>query len=186
MSRRKKDPLRPLTETEMTALQQTSRSQTAPAAQVSRAKILLLVAEGSDYQSAARAVGRRNREAVSDLVSRFNQEGLPALTPRHGGGPPLRYTDAQRERILKEAGRTPTPEQDGCAAWSLSTLQKALRTAPDGLPTVSTFTLWHVLKADGQSHQQNRTWCETGTVQRKRKDGSVTVTDPDTDAKKTD
>ena len=37
----------------------------------------------------------------------------------------------------------------------------------------------------GLSWQRNRTWCETGTAVRKRKHGSVVVTDPDCDAKKT-
>jgi hypothetical protein len=184
MSRRKKDPLRQLTEIEMQTLLEISRSQTVSAIQVTRAKILLCVAQGQDYQDAARAAGRTNIEAVSQLVSRFNLEGLPALTPRHGGGPRIRYDEAAEERIRKEFARTPSVEQDGTATWSLSTLQKALRNAPDGLPEVSTYTLWRVLKADGQSHQNNRTWCDTGTVLRKRKDGIVTVTDPDTAAKK--
>jgi len=184
MSRRKKDPLRLLTESETQTLQEISRSQTAAASQVTRAKILLRIAQGHDYREAARAVGRSNVEAVSQLVSRFNQEGLQALTPRHGGGPPVRYDEAAEERIRREFARTPSVEQDGTATWSLATLQKALRTAPDGLPEVSTYTLWRVLKADGQSHQNNRTWCDTGTVLRKRKDGIVAVTDPDTDAKK--
>ncbi len=85
MSRRKKDPLRSLTEQEFQPLQQISRSQTAPAVAVVRAKLLLHVANGSDYQDAVRAVGRRNREAASLLVARFYQEGLAALIPRHGG-----------------------------------------------------------------------------------------------------
>lgn len=184
MSRRKKDPLRPFTENETQQLQQISRSQTTSAVQVTRAKILLLLAQGSNYQDAARAVGRSNVEAVSQLVSRFNQEGLQALTPRHGGGPPIEYDEAAKQRIRTEFARTPSLELDGTATWSLSTLQKTLRNAPDGLPHVSTYTLWQVLKEDGQSHQNNRTWCDTGTVLRKRKEGIVAVTDPDTDAKK--
>lgn len=184
MSRRKKDPLRPLTEQERQLLQRVSRSQTASAVAVVRAQLLLLVAAGSDYQDAARAVGRRSLTAVSLLVARFNAEGVAALSPRHAGGPTPVYGEAERQRILTELARTPTPEHDGCVTWSLATLQKALRTAPDGLPTVSTYTLWQVLRKAGQTHQHNRTWCHTGTVQRKRKDGTVTVTDPDTEAKK--
>lgn len=184
MSRRKKDPLRALTETEQQTLLQCSRSQTAPAVEVTRAKILLNVAQGDDYQDAAKAVARRSGEAVATLVARFNKEGLGALKPRHGGGPRRIYDQTAKERILKEVARTPTPEEDGTATWSLSTLQKALRQAPDGLPHVSTFILWQVLKEARQSHQHNRTWCQTGTVERKRKDGVVFVTDPDTDAKK--
>src|SRR5579871_525668 len=179
MSRRKKDPLRLLTEQERQALNQMSRSQSAPAVQVTRAKMLLLVADGADYQEAAQAVGRRSIEAVSNLVARFNKEGLAALQPRHGGGQSKVYTQAAQERILREFARPPTPETDGTATWSLSTLQKALRQAPDGLPHVSTYTLWQVLRDARQSPQQKRTWCPSGTVQRKRKDGIVWVTDPD-------
>ena len=184
MSRRKKDPRRFLAEHELCTLQQISRSQTAPVAEVVRAKRLLLVAQGSSYQDAIHAVRRRNREAAPLLVARFNQEGLAALTPRHGGGRTPVYGEAERHRILTEFARTPQPETDGTAPWSLSTLQKAVRPAPDGLPSVSTYTLWQVLRDAGQTPQQNRTWCQTGTVLRKRKDGIVTVTDPDTDAKK--
>src|SRR3954464_11802870 len=87
MSRKKKDPLRELTEPERRELELLSRSQAAPAAEVIRAKVLLAVARGDDYQDAARSVGRRSGDAVSHLVARFNAEGLEALTPRHGGGP---------------------------------------------------------------------------------------------------
>jgi hypothetical protein len=76
------------------------------------------------------------------------------------------------------------PERDGTAAWSLPTLRRALRSAPDGLPAVSTHTLWRVLHGAGRSRQRSRTWCPTGTVQRRRKAGVVTVTDPDAAAKK--
>jgi hypothetical protein len=48
MSRRKKDPLRPLSDTESAALTQLSRSQAASAAQVARAAMLLAVARGDD------------------------------------------------------------------------------------------------------------------------------------------
>jgi hypothetical protein len=60
----------------------------------------------------------------------------------------------------------------------LSTLPKALRSAPDGLPRVSTDTLWQVLHGAGYSHQRTRTWCPTGTALRRRKAGAVVVTDP--------
>jgi hypothetical protein len=56
----------------------------------------------------------------------------------------------------------PQREPDGTATWSLSLLQKALRQAPDGLPQVSTFTIWRTLHEAGLSWQKSRTWCETG------------------------
>jgi transposase len=184
MSRRKKDPLRPLTDAAAAALTQLSRSQAAPAAQVARAAMLLAVARGDDYQQAARAAGRRSGDAVSHLVARFNAEGTAALTPRHGGGRSPAYDRAARERILREVKRPPTPNADGTATWSLSTLRQAVRAAPDGLPRVSTFTLWRVLHAAGYSHQNTRTWCPTGTALRRRKAGAAVVTDPDAGSKK--
>jgi transposase len=184
MSRRKKDPLRALTAEEQQALTRLSRSQAAPAVEVTRAKILLAVAGGDDYQQAARVAGRRSGDAVSHLVARFNAEGLEALSPRHGGGRPPTYDQAARQRILREVKRPPTQEADGTATWSLSTLRKAVRSAPDGLPRVSTFTLWKVLHEADYSHQRARTWCPTGTALRRRKAGAAVVTDPDAVSKK--
>jgi hypothetical protein len=66
----------------------------------------------------------------------------------------------------------------------LSLLQKALRQAPDGLPEVSTFTIWRTLHEAGLSWQKSRTWCETGVALRRRKPGVVRVSDPDALAKK--
>jgi len=184
MSRRRKDPLRKVTEEERKMLEQIARARSEPASQVARAKMLLAVADGKTYQAAAESAGRKSNDAVSQLVGRFNQEGLAALVPRHGGGWAIAYGAAERERILTEARRTPERERDGTATWSLSTLQRALRQAPDGLPQVSTYTIWHVLHEASFSWQASRTWCETGKVKRKRKGGVVEVTDPDAEAKK--
>src|SRR5438067_6954349 len=121
MSRRQKDPLRELSADERRQLTRLARSHTAPAVEVIRAQILLAVAAGDDYQQAARAAGRRSGDAVSHLVARFNAEGLTALSPRHGGGPPIVYGPEARQRILDEVNRPPTPEGDGTATWSLGT-----------------------------------------------------------------
>ena len=187
MTRRQKDPLRPLTLEERKLLVRISRSHAEPAAHVARAKALLTVAEGKSYTEAAKAAGRRSGDAVSQLVWRFNREGLGALEPGHGGGRRTIYAASERERILAEVGRRPDRQKDGTATWSLSTLQKALRRAPDGLPEVSTYTIWKVLKEAGFEWQRTRSWCETGRVKRKRKSGEVVeVIDPDAEAKKFD
>jgi Homeodomain-like domain len=184
MTRRQKDPLRPLAAAEQAALERLSRSHTEPASHVARAKALLAVAAGQSYTAAAQAAGRRSGDAVAHLVTRFNQHGLAAIVPGHGGGPPPTYTVAERNRILAAARRAPDRERDGTATWSLMTLRRALRMAPDGLPNVSTGTIRAVLIEAGWSWQRSRSWCETGTAQRKRKHGIVTVVDPDAEAKK--
>ncbi len=184
MSRRQKDPLRPLTVEEQQWLQRISRAESEPASHVLRAKLLLTVAAGASFTDAARSVGRRSNDAVAQLVARFNQEGIAAIAPRHGGGQPVAYGVAERQRILDAARRLPDRAADGTATWSLLMLQHALRTAPDGLPTVSTATLRTVLQEAGWTWQRTRSWCETGRVVRRRKAGPTTVVDPDTAAKK--
>ncbi|MCP4209357.1 MAG: helix-turn-helix domain-containing protein [Shimia sp.] len=186
MTRRKKDPLRPLEENERDHMERLSRARSAPSEQVIRARILLGVATGMGYEEAARTVGRKSGDAVSNLVSRFNQEGLAALEPRHGGGPAIVYGEAERGRIVQAAQRKPDLEKDGVTQWTLSTLQKALRTAPDGFANISTWTIFHVLHEAGWSCQQDGSWCETGKVERKRQGQVVEVTDPDAAAKKLD
>ena len=91
MSRHQKDPLRPLTPEERTELTRLSRAQSAPAAEVDRARALLAIAGGASYTAAAHLVGRRHNETISAWISRFNRDGLAAVRPHHGGGP--RHSD---------------------------------------------------------------------------------------------
>ncbi|HEX9356635.1 MAG TPA: helix-turn-helix domain-containing protein [Streptosporangiaceae bacterium] len=179
MSRGQKDPLRPLTPQARATLEQVARAQSERADRVARAKALLAVADGATYTAAAARAGRRSGDGVAQLVARFNRLGLAALDRRYGGGPPVQYGPAERDRILAEFQRAPDRERDGTATWSLTTLQRVLRRAPDGLPTISTFTIFQTLHDAGYTVQENRRWCHTGTAQRKQKDGTVkTVTDP--------
>lgn len=184
MAAHQKDPLRPLTIDERRYLEHVSRSRTEPAAQVVRAKELLAVADGASFEGAARLAGRKSGDAVAHLVTRFNRNGIDALMDRHGGGQPKHYTPVEQERILQEARREPDRKRDGTATWSLAMLRRALRHAPDGLPGISTYTIWCVLHDAGFVWTKDRSWCETGTVVRKRKSGTVTVVDPDAAAKK--
>jgi transposase len=185
MSRRQKDPLRPLSDAERTSLSRLSRAQSAPAARVARARALLVVAEGQSYTMAARLVGRHTGDTVARWVAGFNRDGLAAVVPRHGGGHQVRYGEAEQRRILAEVARAPERARDGTATWSLATLRDALRRAEDGLPGVSTHTIGRALHAAGFSWQKGRSWCDTGVVVRKRKRaGLATVVDPDAVAKR--
>lgn len=181
----RRPPLRPLTPDERRRLERIGRSRAEPAGYVARAQELLAVADGRRVADAARLAGRRGGDAVARLVARFNREGLAALEPGHGGGQPRRYTPTERERILREVRRAPDRDRDGAAAWSLVALQRALRRASDGLPGVSTHTIWCALRDAGFTWDRDRSWCATGTAVRKRTSGTVTVTDPDATAKKT-
>lgn len=185
MSRRQKHPLRALTTDERSWLRKIARSKREPASHVARAKQLLAVADGHSYTVAARASGRKSGDAVAHLVECFNREGMQAVEPRRGGGRKPKYGLRERERILAAVRRTPDPEQDGAATWSLALLRRALRKGPDGLSAVSTYTIRAVMREAGWSWPRTRSWCETGASKRKRRNGEVvTVVDVDREAKK--
>ncbi len=183
MARPQKEPLRPLTTSEREELAVFARSRSAPADRIARARAILAVNNRTTFGQAAQQAGWRRHQSVADLVARFNQDGMLAIYGRHGGGPAIQYGIAEQERILKEFQRPPDREKDQTATrvpvcgW-LATLQRALRQAPDGLPRVSTYVIVQALHQAGYSWQKDCTWCHTGTVERKRKDGVVTVTDP--------
>jgi len=185
MSRRKKDPLRPLTAEEKASLETLQRARSAPADQIARATGILAVAEGKTYQEAAKLCQRAQGTTIALWVARFNHEGLDALLPAHGGGHTPRFTGEIREQILTTFRRSPDPNTDGTTLWSLTSLQQAL--AKEGI-VLSTYSLWGILREEGYTFQKDRSWCHTGEVARKRQRGGQTVvervTDPDTEAKK--
>jgi transposase len=175
-------PLRPLTGAEQAALERLAAASSERVDRVRRATALLGVARGRPFAQAARQAGFRSGTAVANLVGRFNRHGLGALDLAAGRGRRPTYDRAARARIVATAQRSPDRKADGTATWSLSTLQRTLRR--EGLPRVGTSTIRRVLQDAGSSYQKTRTWCPTGTAQRKRKAGVVTVVDPETEVKR--
>src|SRR3954452_2134742 len=113
MSRPQKDSLRPLRDTERVSLVRLSRSASAPAAQVARARALLAVAKGRSYTATAHLVGRRTGDTVARWVAGFNNAGLAAVVRGHGGGHRVRYGEVEQRRILAEVARPPDRARDG-------------------------------------------------------------------------
>jgi transposase len=173
--------LRDLTEAEQAHLQRIVKASSERVDVVRRAKALLAMCAGSSFTEAGKQAGM-SRQAATQLVERFNQRGLAVLLLAAGRGRKPIYTPADRERILQEVRRTPDHEKDQTGIWSLSTLQRALRQSD--LPLISRDTICQVLHEAGYSYQQTRSWCQTGTALRVRKEGVVTVHDPDTEEKK--
>ena len=169
-------PLRAMTPDEEQALQRTAKASSERIDVVKRARALLAVRAGQPYTQAAREVGYKSGDSVSQLVERFNQQGLAALHIASGRGRKVQYSAAQRERILSEVKRTPDRRDDATATWSLKTLERALR--KEALPWVSASTIRAVLHEAGYRFGKTRTWCPTGTAVRKRAGGPVTVQDP--------
>jgi transposase len=173
MSRQASQPLRQLTEEEAQELQRVSRASSEPRNRHPRATALLAVAERKSLSEAARLAGWKSHDPVTRLTRRFNVMGLSALDDLPRSGAPRTYGSVERARILQEAGRKPDRKEDATATWSLTLLQRALREATDGLPTVSTFTILHTLHEAGYTWQKDRSWCHTGRTLKKGKDGRV-------------
>ena len=149
---------------------------------VRRAKALLAVAEGKSFAAAAGEAGLRSATTVANLVGRFNAQGFAALSIGAGRGRKPTYDAVARAEIVATAQRVPERRRDGTASWSLSTLQRSLR--KDTYPRIGANTIRRVLEQAGSSYQRTRSWCPTGTAQRVRKNGVVTVTDPQTEEKR--
>ena len=182
MAAMQKERLRPVTLVEQRELATMVKASSERADRVQRATALLAVAGGATFSVAARAAGYRSPGAVTYLVRRFNREGLGALRIAAGRGRRPTYGAAARARIVATAQRSPDRKADGTATWSLSTLERSVRR--EGLPQVGATTIRRVLRDAGSSYQRTRTWCPTGTAQRKRKAGVVRVTDPRTEGKR--
>ena len=149
---------------------------------VRRAQALLAVAQGQPFARAARQASFGSGTTVANLVRRFNSRGLAALPIAAGRGRRPTYAAAARVQIVATAQRTPDRRRDGMATWSLGTLRRTLRR--EGLARVGTSTIRRVLQDAGSSFQRTRSWCPTGTAQRVRKTGVVTVVDPETEQKR--
>ncbi len=107
---------------------------------------------------------------------------MDALTIAVGRGRRPTYGESARARIVRIAQTAPDRRADQTGTWSLSTLRRRLRR--EGLTAVGTSTIRRVLHEAGSSYQRTRTRCPTGTAQRVRKSGVVTVIDPETEEKK--
>ena len=184
MPRKAKEPLREVTKDEREKLEKVTRGRAEAAEVVERARCILAVAEGCNFEEGARMSNRKSGYGVAKLVARFNAEGLAALQTKRGAGRKAVYGIEQSEHVLAEFQRAPDREVDGTGVWSLTTLQRAVRKKA-GLEQISRDTLATMLHETGLTWQRNRTWCETGTVVRTRKHGTVIVVDPDSEAKKT-
>jgi transposase len=151
---------------------------------IKRARALLAVAAGQNLSQAARAAGFASGDTACKLVQRFNQGGLAALLIASGRGRKATYTDEDRQNILAVLTSEPSRSVDGSATWSLSLLEEKLRET--SLPKVGASTISRTLHQAGYVFCRSRTWCQTGSVLRKRKEGVVRVQDPKTEEKKHD
>ena len=170
------------TDAERHELNRLRRSSAAPAAPVARAAALLPASDGVAYQDAARAVGRKSG-APSHLVTRFNWEAWPPRTPaRRRPGDGLRR-GGSRPHLRKVADADPGAGRDGdlvplhaapARCVRPRTACRGSRPSPCGGYSMTPDT---AISGPALGARPDRRV-------RRRKAGTVTVTDPDAEPKK--
>src|SRR6202035_3000695 len=99
MGRPRKEALRELKEEERQELKRVVKATSERVDAVKRAKALLEVVAGATLTVAGQKAGL-SREAVAQIVRRFNQHGLAVLETATGRGRQPTYTSEQRARVL--------------------------------------------------------------------------------------
>lgn len=103
-------------------LERRSRSQSLPAGDVRKARLLLLLADGQPYSEIQRLLGCSSAY-ISRWKKRFESEGLAGLCGRYKGREATVLTPALEARILAKTREKP---RDGSTHWSTRKLAKEL------------------------------------------------------------
>jgi transposase len=121
-----------LTTQQQSDLRSIAQSRALPAGYVFRAKLILMLAEGSSFN----AIKRQLQTTAPTIVrwkQRFRRYGLEGLDTYHPGQKPSVLTPALRARILSATRRKPS---DGSTHWSCRKLASALGVSKDAVHRV--------------------------------------------------
>jgi transposase len=124
-----------------------SKSRTAEARTVERARIVLGCLEGKEIQQVARELGV-SIPTVSKWRQRFAFWGLRGLQDRPRPGKPVIYDSAFRNRVLALLEQSPPP---GMSHWDGPAVAETLGS--------SVHAVWRVLRREGIYLQRVRSWC---------------------------
>src|SRR5437899_6786444 len=121
-----------LTKQQHSDLSSIAQSRALPAGYVFRAKLILMLAQGSSFN----AIKQQLQTTAPTIVrwkQRFRQYGLEGLDTYHPGQKPSVLTPALRARILSATRRKPS---DGSTHWSCRKLASALGVSKDAVHRV--------------------------------------------------
>src|ERR1700716_229459 len=124
-----------------------TKSRTAEARAVERARIILACLQGKEIQQVAREL-RVSVPSVSKWRQRFSLWGLRGLRDQARPGKPVTYDTAFRNRVLALLEETPPP---GMSHWDGPAVAEKL--------DASVHAVWRVLRREGIYLQRRRSWC---------------------------
>jgi transposase len=124
-----------------------SKSRTADARDVERAKIILACLEGKEIQQVARMLGV-SIPTVAKWSKRFALWGLRGLRDQLRPGKPTKYGAAFRNQVLALLEQPPPV---GMSHWDGPAVAEKLN--------ASVYAVWRVLRREGIYLQRRRSWC---------------------------
>jgi transposase len=117
-----------------------------------RLRIIILAMQGWTAPAIAMSVGLSRRDCQA-WVRRFNEEGLPGLEDREGGGRPAPLTAEQQEQIQQRLNAGPRPEDRVCSLRGVD-IQSLLATEFGVLRSLS--AVYNLLHRLGYSYLRPR------------------------------
>ena len=111
-----------LSSNQRSELSSIAQSRTLPAGYVFRAKLILMLAEGTSFNTIKRML-QTSAPTIIRWKQRFLESGLDGLDTYHPGQKATVLTPALRARILSATRKKPS---DGSAHWSCRKLATAL------------------------------------------------------------
>ena len=124
-----------------------TKSRTAEARDMERAKIILACLEGKEIQQVARESGV-SIPTVTKWRQRFALWGVRGLRDQLRPGKPVKYDAAFRNRVLTLLEQPPPP---GMSHWDGPAVAEKL--------DATVYAVWRVLRREGIYLQRRRSWC---------------------------
>ncbi len=134
-----------ITKKQRSQLAAIARKQTAPAAEVMRAKIVLGLVEKKPYRALGSELGISSA-TIARWRNRFEEDGVAGLVSIHPGKAPTKLTAATRARVLAKTQQAPP---DGSTHWSCRKMAKELN-----LSKTLVHRIWR--ESDLQPHRLDR------------------------------
>ena len=107
-----------LTQEQRETLSRWAQSRNLPAGDVSRARLILALADGLSYLQIKKTL-RTTAPTISRWKQRFEQNGIEGLEPQHKGSKPRTATPAVQARVCRKVQQKPA---DGSTHWSVRKL----------------------------------------------------------------
>lgn len=147
--------MRGLSEEEQQVIEKVSRSRTAPAWQVERAKIIQLASQGQPIPQIAQQL-RVKQNTVRKWFARFSERGLPGLQDAPRSGAPVTYSAEDKARIIATALSDPSEVGESYASWTFERLASHVQEKL-GIPMKKT-RVFELLQAEGLRWRKQETW----------------------------